>query len=723
MPVTLAVCTLRQQALDFPGNRDRILASIREAKSKGARFRVGPELEISGYGCWDHFLESDTFLHSWQVLADILRSDATDDIICDIGMPMVHRNVRYNCRIILFNRRIIMIRPKMVMADSGNYHESRWFSMWPRGRMEDFFLPRMIRNITGQSTVPFGEAVLATLDSCIGFEVCEEFWVANAPHTTMALMGVEIISNGSASHYEAGKLSEKFTMLQAALLKAGGVYLYANNVGCDGDRAYYDGASCIVSNGQLMAIGGHFSLQEVVVTTATVDLEEVRTFRGMKQSMSNQAQYVVNYPRIAINFALSSHSAHAYRAGGNAGARITPPIKWTTPDFVAETATAPALWLFDYLRLSGANGFYLALSGGLDSSSVALLVYRLSCLLAAEHERGGNTIVDRFLSERLRIEVPLTGPKAAAEICNRLLMTVYIATEHSGTTSRRLAAGLAEAIGSNHYYLDMDMIVSATKKVLADQLGLHPRHTTMGGSLSEDLALQNVQARLRLVLSYAMAQLMPTRSGIATGQRLVLATANASESLSGYFTKYDNSSGDLNPIASYSKMELRDFVMYIRDRPETDPSLSEILSHILDAVPTAELTPSTQSDEQDIGMTYEDLSHMGQLRQVKRFGPHSMLTRSEVPADAVHHFYRRYQTNRHKATSLPPAFHGTCCSPDDNRFDMRPILYPANWHCQQQGHNFGHSSRSKVADQGGRGDKPIEEGEPDEVEGIPGANI
>lgn len=44
--VTLATCSLRQQALDFKGNYDRIVESIQEAKKLGAKFRVGPELEI-----------------------------------------------------------------------------------------------------------------------------------------------------------------------------------------------------------------------------------------------------------------------------------------------------------------------------------------------------------------------------------------------------------------------------------------------------------------------------------------------------------------------------------------------------------------------------------------------------------------------------------------------------------------------------------------------------
>ncbi|KAJ3136152.1 Glutamine-dependent NAD(+) synthetase [Physocladia obscura] len=60
--VTLAVCTLNQWALDFQGNYSRIVESITRAKAAGAAYRLGPELEISGYGCNDHFYESESLL-------------------------------------------------------------------------------------------------------------------------------------------------------------------------------------------------------------------------------------------------------------------------------------------------------------------------------------------------------------------------------------------------------------------------------------------------------------------------------------------------------------------------------------------------------------------------------------------------------------------------------------------------------------------------------------
>ena len=41
------------------GNMERIIESIVIAKERGATVRVGPELEIPGYGCLDHFLEGE----------------------------------------------------------------------------------------------------------------------------------------------------------------------------------------------------------------------------------------------------------------------------------------------------------------------------------------------------------------------------------------------------------------------------------------------------------------------------------------------------------------------------------------------------------------------------------------------------------------------------------------------------------------------------------------
>ena len=49
------------------------------------------------------------------------------------------------------------------------------------------------------------------------------------------------------------KLHQRLDLMCHATSVAGGVYMYANQRGCDGGRLYYDGSACIICNGQLLA--------------------------------------------------------------------------------------------------------------------------------------------------------------------------------------------------------------------------------------------------------------------------------------------------------------------------------------------------------------------------------------------------------------------------------------------------------------------------------------
>lgn len=92
----------------------------------------------------------------------------------------MHRSTLYNCRILFLNGQIIYIRPKMWMANDGNYRELRYFTPWTRrGEVDTFALPRMVKEANGQTRVPFGDAVIATRDTVIGVELCEELFTPN----------------------------------------------------------------------------------------------------------------------------------------------------------------------------------------------------------------------------------------------------------------------------------------------------------------------------------------------------------------------------------------------------------------------------------------------------------------------------------------------------------------------------------------------------------------
>jgi NAD+ synthase (glutamine-hydrolysing) len=71
----------------------------------------------------DHFLEGDTDMHCWESLSEIIQHPDCQDILLDIGMPVKHKDVRYNCRLICYNKEILLIRPKLYLANDGNYYE------------------------------------------------------------------------------------------------------------------------------------------------------------------------------------------------------------------------------------------------------------------------------------------------------------------------------------------------------------------------------------------------------------------------------------------------------------------------------------------------------------------------------------------------------------------------------------------------------------------------
>ncbi|KAH8421135.1 hypothetical protein KR222_004675 [Zaprionus bogoriensis] len=680
--ITVAVSTLNQWALDFEGNMARILQSILEAKDMGASYRTGPELEICGYSCEDHFRESDTFLHSWETLLEIMMSPFCENILVDVGMPVMHQNVAYNCRIAFFNRQLLLIRPKMALCDDGNYRESRWFTAWTKElQTEDYLLPRLISQHTGQETVPFGDAVISTRDTCIGYEICEELWNVHSKHIEMSLAGVELIVNGSGSYMELRKAHITSDLIRNASFKAGGAYLFSNLRGCDGQRVYFNGCSAIALNGDLLARSQQFALQDVEVTLATIDLEEIRAYRVSMRSRCTTAARTASYPRIRCDFEMSTHS-DIFKTS-------TPPMQNPSHTPEEEIALGPACWLWDYLRRSGQGGFFLPLSGGVDSSSSATIVHSMCRQIVHAVQHGDAQVL--YDIRKILADSEYT-PDNAAALCNRLLVTCFMGSVNSSKETRRRASQLASQIGSYHIEISIDLAVNALLGIFNAVTGLTPVFRIQGGCARQNLALQNIQSRIRMVLAYIFAQLMLWVRN-RPGGLLVLGSANVDESLRGYLTKYDCSSADINPIGGISKTDLRRFLAYAKEKYNLP-----VLGTIIDAPPTAELEPLQengellQTDEQDMGMSYAELSEYGRLRKQSFCGPYSMfcklvatwkgdLTPKEV-ADKVKHFFRCYAINRHKMTVLTPSVHAESYSPDDNRFDHRPFLYRANWSWQ-----------------------------------------
>ncbi|NIG58410.1 glutamine-dependent NAD(+) synthetase [Pontoporia blainvillei] len=465
-------------------------------------------------------------------------------------------------------------------------------------------------------TVPFGDAVLSTLDTCIGSEVCEELWTPHSPHVDMGLDGVEIFTNASGSHHVLRKAHARVDLVTMATTKNGGIYLLANQKGCDGDRLYYDGCALIAMNGSIFAQGSQFSLDDVEVLTATLDLEDVRSYRAE----------------------ISSRNLAA--------------------------------------------GFFLPLSGGVDSGATACLVYSM-CHQVCEAVKHGSQEV--LADVRTIVNQTSYTPQDPRELCGRILTTCYMASENSSQETCNRAGDLAQQIGSHHIRLNIDPAVKAIIGIFCLVTGKSPAFAAHGGSSRESLALQNVQARVRMVIAYLFAQLSLWSRG-APGRLLVLGSANVDESTSGFSKIFE--SAKLWPQGP-GRSESLDAQGPDGQAPRVHGIRSP--SGLLhgNGVFFLLVQPPRLPDQEDMGVTYAELSVYGRLRKIAKMGPYSMFCKllymwkdvctPRQVADKVKLFFSKYSTNRHKMTTLTPAYHAESYSPDDNRFDLRPFLYNTRW--------------------------------------------
>lgn len=304
MRVNVAVCTLAQWALDFEGNRTRILESLRIAHSKGCTYRLGPELEISGYGAKHHYRAKKTIVaNSWASVAALL--DAIDgkypSMLIDIGLPILYKRKLYNCRLYILKGKLIALRPKVYLAE-----EEGQFTRWPLekgGALESFSLPACITERTGQTQIPLGICILEDSNQItLASEICEELFVPHSINEMLTMQNVDIIANGSASHYKEGKHEYRKRLLQTGTETQGSAYLYANQHGFDGGNHFYDGGSMIWVNGHLLQEGDRFTIDAVEVLTESLSIERIRAARKTKKSMHVQANnYKYTFPHLLLH--------------------------------------------------------------------------------------------------------------------------------------------------------------------------------------------------------------------------------------------------------------------------------------------------------------------------------------------------------------------------------------------------------------------------------------
>ena len=306
--IKVAVACVNQTPFAWDENFAHLRMAIDHARAESATVLCLPELAITGYGCEDAFF-MDGLQDTAFAQLDALAAE-THGMVVIVGLPIFHEKALYNCAAVLADGAIVGFAAKQFLPGDGVHYEPRWFKPWPAGEID--MLERTLDDGT-QRKFPIGDLVFEIGDVRFGCEICEDAWVANRPGIDLALRGVDIMCNPSASHFAFDKFAVRQRFVIEGSRAFGVAYLYANLMGNEAGRIIYDGGGLIASGGELLARGRRFSFHDVELATAVVDIDGNRA-RG------KQARRLCAAPRCRGAAGLAPVRVAASPARGGTGA-------------------------------------------------------------------------------------------------------------------------------------------------------------------------------------------------------------------------------------------------------------------------------------------------------------------------------------------------------------------------------------------------------------------
>jgi NAD+ synthase len=257
-------------------------------------------------------------------------------------------------------------------------------------------------------------------------------------------------------------------------------------------------------------------------------------------------------------------------------------------------------WLKDYARKSGAKGYVIGVSGGIDSAVVSTLC--------------ANT------------GLPL------------LILEMPIHQEYDQVSRARKHIDWLKENNSNVFSKTIDLTNSYDD--------LYKTYKLESNDISKEefeFSMANTRSRMRMTTLYHFAGM---------NKMLVVGTGNKVEDFGiGFFTKYGDGGVDISPIADLMKSEVRGLGCELG-----------VLEEIINAVPTDGLHADGRTDEDQIGATYDELewamNWIGEHTNVEQgvgayYVDSEDKTLSERQVDVLR-IYRKFNTsNKHKMVSIP----------------------------------------------------------------------
>ena len=476
---------------DLKGNVAKILACVEEARSLAVDLLTFPELAVAGYPPEDLLLRPQFVRDNLDALDTVVKGSAGITLI--VGFVDAEEDI-YDAAAIIHDGHFVDVYRKQFLPNYGVFDEDRYFE--PGSRC----------------------AVYEIAGVGVGVNICEDIWYPEGPAQAQAYNGAQVIVNISASPFQAEKRFFRERMLSTRASDAACMLCYNNLVGGQ-DELVFDGNSMIIDpEGEI--IGRARSFEEDLLIC---DLNMDKVMQARLHAPRRRKE------RPAFTGAVPE-KVHVSSKPFIAAKPPLPPHDVTPLEGVAEVYAALVVGTRDYVRKNGFEKVVIGLSGGVDSSLVAVIAVDA---LGAENVVG-----------------------------------VSMPSRFSSPGSRSDAQAIAENLGIRLITIPIEEAFTAYLGMLSEPFA----GTEFG------IAEENLQTRVRGNILMGLSNKFGW---------LVLATGNKSEMATGYSTLYGDMAGGFALIRDVPKTLVYRLAEY-RNARDGKPVIPQA---VLDKVPSAELKP------------------------------------------------------------------------------------------------------------------------------------
>ncbi|MCO5168862.1 MAG: NAD(+) synthase [Planctomycetes bacterium] len=542
-------------------NAEETLALWRTAHEEGCAVVVFPELGLTAYTARDLFFDAHLHAEVERALAHLVEASRDLAPLALLGLPLRVGPSLYNVAVAVLGGRVLAVVPKSYLPTYREFEEARWFQ--PGTQVP----PGSTARVLGEA-VPFGTDVLLEAtgvpDLVVGVEVCEDMWVQAPPSAAQVSAGATVCCNLSASNFTIGKAELRRLLARSLSDRGKCVYVYvAAGPGESSTDLAFDADAFVCEDGRELASSRRFARDGQLVSV-DVDLELLVHERLQTTSFGACAAQAAR-PFRRVPFTAAAPAGALRR-------QVSP-----HPFIPSDPATlATRCWevfeiqtnaLATRMRATGISRLVLGVSGGLDSTHAALVA------------AGALDLLGLPRTNLLGVTMPglgtTSGTRGNAERLARALDAEF------------REVGVSEA---THLVLSASEHAAARGTRGVDDLLARLREQPALG----DIALENVQARLRTLLLFTLAN---------QACALVVGTGDLSEKALGWSTYTGDHISSYDVNAGVPKTLIQFVIRWVaNERAATwsrgDPqALREVLFAILHTPISPELLPPDPTGE------------------------------------------------------------------------------------------------------------------------------